>query len=100
MAGIIKCNTGTLATDQGDVTYNLNEIKKSLETLDAISRGLGSMWAGDAADAYKLKLDGYIDELRKVCTRVESIVAYEGKAVEEYDQCGAAISGIIASIDI
>lgn len=100
MASIIKCNTGTLATDQGDVTRNLNLIKQNLDMLRTISTRLDNMWDGDASVAYKVKLDGYIQELANVCTSVESIAAYEGKAVEEYDKCEGDISEIIASVDI
>lgn len=100
MASIIKCNTGTLATDQGDVTYNLNQIKQSLDTLRTISQKLDSMWDGEASVAYKVKLDGYIQELANACTSVESVAAYEAKAVEKYNECEGAISGIIASVSV
>lgn len=100
MANIIKCNTNTLSTDKGEVARNIGQIKKSLETLRAISNRLDNMWDGEASVAYKAKLDGYIKELDGVCTSMNSVASYEEKAVTEYNKCEKDISGIIASIAI
>lgn len=100
MANIIKCNTGTLTTDQGDVTHNLNLIKDGIATLRTISTRLDNMWDGEASVAYKAKLDSYIQELESVYSSVASIAAYESKAITEYDRCEGDISGIIASVNV
>ncbi len=100
MANIIKCNTGTLTTDQGDVTHNLNLIKNGIAALRTISTRLDNMWDGDASVAYKAKLDRYIQELENMCNSVASIAAYEGKAITEYNKCEGDISGIIASVNV
>ncbi len=100
MADVIKCNTGTLSSDEGEVTSNINQIQDSVAKLKELSTKLDNMWDGEASDAFKIRLDGYISNLEEACVSLESVATYERTAVTEYDRCSSDISGMIESIAV
>lgn len=100
MADVIKCNTGTLSSDEGEVTGNINQIKNSVAKLRELSTKLDNMWDGEASDAFKIRLDGYINNLEDACVSLESVATYEKTAVSEYNRCSSDISGMIESIAV
>lgn len=100
MADVIKCNTGTLSSDEGEVTGNINQIKNRVARLRALSTKLDNMWDGEASDAFKIRLDGYINNLEDACVSLESVATYERTAVSEYNRCSSDISGMIESIAV
>lgn len=100
MADVIKCNTGTLSSDEGEVSRNINQIKDSVAKLRELSTKLDNMWDGAAGDTFKIRLDGYISNLEDACISLESVATYERTAVTEYNKCSSDVSGIIESIAV
>lgn len=100
MADVIKCNTGTLSSDEGEVTSNINQIKNSVAKLRELSTKLDNMWDGAAGDTFKIRLDGHISNLENACVGLESVATYQRTAVTEYNKCSSDISGMIESIAV
>lgn len=100
MADEIRCNTSTLATDNGDVDGYIKKIRASKAALEAILGRLDNMWDGDASEAFKVRFTKQLQELEEYCASLDSVSSYEKKAVDEYEQCIRDVDGIISSISV
>lgn len=100
MADEIRCNTSTLATDNGDVDGYIKQIRASKAQIENILRRLDNMWDGDASEAFKVRMMDQMNQLENYCVSLESVSNYEKKAVTEYEQCIRDVDGIISSISV
>lgn len=100
MADEIRCNTSTLATDNGDVDGYIKQIRTSKAQIENILRRLDGMWDGDASEAFKVRMVDQMNQLENYCVSLESVSNYEKKAVTEYEQCVRDVDGIISSISV
>lgn len=100
MADEIRCNTATLATDNGDVDGFIKKIRACKAQIEAIVRRLDSMWDGDASEAFKHRMLDQMKQLESYCVTLESISDYEKRAVTEYEDCIRNVEGIISSVSV
>lgn len=100
MADEIRCNTSTLATDNGDVDGYIRQIRANKAQIENIVRRLDSMWDGDASEAFKVRMIDQMNQLENYCVSLESVSNYEKNAVTEYEQCIRDVDGIISSISV
>lgn len=101
MSEIIKCNTGTLASDESKVSAEIKKINQQIADLRALMGRLDGMWDGDASEAFKTRVNGYINSLDTMVNEgLVSVANYEDKAVTEYNTCERDISGLVSSISV
>ncbi|MDO5127334.1 MAG: WXG100 family type VII secretion target [Eubacteriales bacterium] len=100
MAEEIRCNTSTLATENGDVDTAIKNIETSRDNLKSILDRLDAMWDGDASEQFKIRFKRQLGELDAYCEALKGVSGYEKKAVNEYNQCIRDVDGIISSISV
>lgn len=100
MSDIIKCDTGSLATDTNDVAGYVKKVNASIATLESLFKRLDTMWDGDASEAYKVKFLGYLKQLQAIAKEYEGVNKYENNAYTEYDKNERAVAGLISSISV
>lgn len=87
MANIIKVEPQRLKSAAGELSSTSGQIRNATNGMTNIVTSLtGSIWTGDAANAYVNKFNGLQDEIGKIDTMIQEHVDDLQRMAAEYDK--------------
>ena len=100
MASIIEVNTATLKSDVETIRAELMKIRENAERLSQVLHELGSMWDGNAKQAFSAAVNSDIAQLTELVKAMQNFTGKTGEAREEYDKCENTVAQIVAAIRV
>lgn len=91
MQGIIKVSTAKLTITANAFSATGNQIKSITTQMTVTVNTLsGSIWNGDAANAYKKKFNGLQDDINRMVKMIQEHVKDLNNMAREYEQTEAS----------
>lgn len=100
MASVIEVNTATLKSDVDTIRVELVKIRENADRLSQVLHELGSMWDGNAKEAFSVAVTSDINQLTELVKVMQNFTGKTSEAREEYDKCENAVAQIVASIRV
>lgn len=94
----IEIETNTLDKDIKELTGELENARKYIQTMTEDMAELDSMWDGPANEAFMAQFGQDVQYAQELCTMVQKLTECMEYAKKQYDTCDAEVSSLIASI--
>lgn len=91
MTGIIKVSTAKLTSTASSFSSTGSEVKSLTNQMTTLVNALsGSIWSGDAANAYKRKFSQLQDDINRMISMINEHVTDLQAMAREYEKAEAA----------
>ncbi|OUQ62897.1 hypothetical protein B5E53_16880 [Eubacterium sp. An11] len=91
MTGTIKVDTSKLTTTANALNSTGNQIKSITNQMTSMINSVsGSVWSGDAANAYKKKFGELQDDINKIIKMINEHVTDLNEMAREYERAETA----------
>lgn len=100
MANEIKVNTKRLKDDADKIDGYIKKIETAMKNMKTSVKELDQMWDGTSSEAFKLAINGDINELDAMIKNLKAIYSFETNAKQKYDTCETKVAELVAGIKV
>ena len=97
---LIEVTTNTLKSDTETIALHLEKLRQRSDALESVTQQLGSMWEGQAKQAFTAAVRDDLNRLRSLISAMQKFTQKTDEARNEYDKCENTVTQLVASIRV
>lgn len=99
MADLINVKTDALRTMADEVSVELTAISGEFDSMISVINGTNAYWQGDAADAFRAKLNGKRDKMNSFLKRLNEYISDLGAISQVYETVEKQAQDLSAALE-